>query len=93
MGSFLLGGGGAESKWPRLLIWKLSSKWAHFICLCIPNGRGSILENAIFALFYPLFDPKTAHCQGNLAFWGGQKRSPLAQSGLEPLVLESHMVW
>ena len=33
---------------------KTSSKWAHFTCLCTPNGRGSFLEKHVFD---PVFDP------------------------------------
>ena len=31
----------------------MGSKWAHFTCLCIPNGVGSCLEKRIFDPFLP----------------------------------------
>ena len=30
---------------------KMGSKWAHFTCLCTPNGLGSLLENALLTHF------------------------------------------
>ena len=33
----------------------MGSKWAHFICLCTPNGLGSILEKHIFDSFLTHF--------------------------------------
>ena len=32
----------------------MGSKWAHFTCLCTPNGLGSFLEK-------PIFDPFLIH--------------------------------
>ena len=39
-------------EWPKWLA--MGSKWAHFTCLCTPNGLGSFLE-------MPIFDPFLTH--------------------------------
>ena len=57
----------------------MGSKWAHFTCLCTPNGLGSFLEKHIFD---PFFGPKTAHFQGIL----GPKGAPQAQNAPKTLV-------
>ena len=62
----------------------MGSKWAHFTCLCTPNGLGSFSEKHIFhpflTHFLPIFfGPKTTHFQ-NICDFGGAK---MACNGLK----------
>ena len=43
--------------WRKGLHWvKTGSKWAHFTCLCTPNGPGSFFQTHVFD-FHPFFTP------------------------------------
>ena len=48
-------------EWPKWLA--MGSKWAHFTCLCTPNGLGSFLEKHIFDPFLGAKQPISK------AFW------------------------
>ena len=47
----------------------MGSKWAHFTCLCTPNGLVIILEKCVFDPFLTLFVPQKTHFQGFLELW------------------------
>ena len=49
-------------------------------------------KNAFLTSFRPVFCPKSAHFQCIFAFSVGQNGPAVAQNGLKPLVLASHVV-
>ena len=54
---------------------EVGSKWAHFSCLSIPNGLGSILEKRVWDRLFTKFAPKAAPFQGILGFSMGENAS------------------
>ena len=66
----------------------MHSKWAHFTCLCTPNGLGSFLEKHIFDLFFYLFFvPKQPIFK---AFWDS-RRAKTGHHGLK--TRQKHLFW
>ena len=58
---------GAYMWWKGLNSVKTGSKQAHFTCLCIPNGLGSLWKERIFdPIFHPILLPKRPLFK---AFW------------------------
>ena len=64
-------------EWPKWLA--MGSKWAHFTCLCTPNGLGSFLEKHIFDPFWvakqPIFEAFCDFGVAKMACYGLKKGS------------------
>ena len=52
---------------------KTGSKWAHFTCLCTPNGLGSLLQKHVFDPFFNQFCSLSGPCARDLGIFHGPK--------------------
>ena len=57
-------------KWPAM-----GSNWAHFTCLCTPNGLGSVLEKHIFDPFWTHFWSQNTPFSRHFGILGGPQRA------------------
>ena len=68
--------------WRKGLNWvKLSSKWAKNICLSIPNGLGSLLENPVFDAFLTHSCSQNGPFSRHFGIFHGPKRKTSGSKG------------
>ena len=65
---------GAYTWWKGPNSIKMGSKWANFICLCTPNGLGSLLEKCVFDPFSTNFWSPNGPFSRHIGIFHGPKR-------------------